>query len=486
MNFDDLLKAWSEAKDQFIIDEAPSLFRKDLTDGAINVEPTYSSIAFYGGQGFFNLWRCAYVDPFACNFSRVLEEDKRTKLNEIANKFFVDGGILVVPIVPASRRNIDFVCKLFGESFYCLNPYDSISRIPFPLMRVDVACKGKTHLNVNYPAGTILWGCYWPFDIKPVDTECIELKESFDASITPEKRKLEIYDFMDLKKHRFPGYSPSTPYMSLDDASYLGNALPAIIAVKVYDGAVIAVPESAKDSLMKSINSFKHSNPNLNGFQMIFEWRTTKKEVKKFVSPTPQVNTTDESPAVIIKLGEIIGRRVKIKIKTTNHEHSVEISIERILMFLIIYSCSSQTDRGVGYLSTAYRQSNSNSSKFPELIDNEENAISPKIYPISNQTEYSYHLKTLVHEILTGKVRACKDNKELEKKVKSVWAVTSNKNKLISTEKPIYSWAKLSCLKIEGITIEFLNKLKESLPDDLKSATECEFKKLEKITGGKA
>ena len=391
-----------------------------------------------------------------------------------------------MPIVPASRRNIDFVCRFFGESFYYMKPHDSISRIPFPLMRVDVECKGKTHLNVNYPAGTILWGCYWPFDIKPVDTECIELKESLDASITPEKRKLEIYDFMDLKKHQFPGYSPSTPYMSLDDASYLGNALPAIIAVKVYDGAVIAVPESAKDSLMKSINSFKHSNPNLNGFQMIFEWMAAQEKVKKSVSPTPQVNTTDESPAVIIKLGEIIGNRVKIKIKTTNLEHPLEISIERILMFLIIYSCSSQTDRGIGYLSAAYRQSNSNSSKFPELIDNEENAISTKIYPISIKTEYSYHLKTLVHEVLTGKVRACNNNEELEKKVKIVWAVTSNKNKLTSTEIPIYSWAKLSCLKIDGITTEFLNKLKVSLPDDLKSATECEFKKLKNIADGKA
>ena len=48
MSIDDLLKALAETN-QFVIDEAPSMFRKDIPDGAINIGQTYSSIAFYGG-----------------------------------------------------------------------------------------------------------------------------------------------------------------------------------------------------------------------------------------------------------------------------------------------------------------------------------------------------------------------------------------------------------------------------------------------------
>ena len=275
MNFDDLLKAWAKAKDQFVIDEAPSLCRKDIPDGAINIGQTYSSIAFYGGGSHFDLFRCAYVNPFASNFSRVLEEDKRKKLNEIANKFFGDAGILIIPIPSLKNRNknnINFLCKILGECSE-IEPRSEVSRIPFPLVQIGAEVK-QTRWNVIYPEDTILWGCFWPFDIRPIDTEAIELYKYSEIHNT-QNDKLKFDNFTYYENHRFRTFSSmNNPYISLDEVTYLDKTLSVSFAVMINTGAIIGVPEVAKDQLIADLVSFKKgSAPELKGFDLIFKWQ---------------------------------------------------------------------------------------------------------------------------------------------------------------------------------------------------------------------
>lgn len=369
-NFDDLLSAWAEAKDQFIIDKAPSLCRKDIPDGAINVGQTYSSIAFYEGKGLLKLWRSAYTNPFACNFSQVLKDTKITELKDIAEKFFADGGILVVFLTPRHRSNIDFVCKLLGELFLNMVTSSCISRIPFPLKRLDAKRDGNKYLGVTYPEKTILWGCYWPFDIMPVDTECVELKETLEDQRTSQAERVKITDFMDLTKHEFPKYSESAPYLSLDEVSHNDNVLPVIVAAKVYAGAIIAVPEVAKNQLLDKIKSIKLEQ-GLKGFDAVLELRrqitqnnpetmvnTPAEGIEKIESADPSIKP-EEKPASIPQLNITITELTEqqkaelYKIPTTEPVFDIggvkdkdkrSASALGLLKFLAIYAASVKPD----------------------------------------------------------------------------------------------------------------------------------------------
>lgn len=252
----DEFKSWAEKGEIVIIENGLSL--RPLSIGFLSAQ----KLIHNSPHLFIDKFRDSVENTVLLAYKSFLEDCVNKEFSRIVQDFFANAGIIVFSLSssPSYTYDLDFLIY-FLRNNYENGPYCSFGTIS-PTEQLISQCEGRRYRDISYPAGTIPW-------------RSVVVKPDVIKAFTPEEN-IRYDSFVAAINQLIPSSTPcpTTPFISIDEVTYYRSILPVIIAVRINAGALICVPNVAKERLIADLDAFKKGSAlELRGFDLIFEWQ---------------------------------------------------------------------------------------------------------------------------------------------------------------------------------------------------------------------